>query len=50
MKKYKILFEDPETGLDVPIIVELVGGSFFEVVERYRSEITLADNGPLEGV
>lgn len=47
MKQYRILFEDPETGLDVPRIIVAEGEDFFEAIENARDGIIKADGLPV---
>lgn len=50
MKEYKILFEDQENGLEVPVILEVCGENFFDAIGKFHNEIAQADFGSEEKI
>lgn len=44
------MFEAPETGLDVPIIICMTGEDFFDAIDNARDDLLLADRLADEGL
>lgn len=49
MSKYGFIFEDQENGMSVPVIIEVVAGSFEEACIKGHDLLLLADRVAKEG-
>lgn len=50
MRKYRIMFENEEYGLSLPIVVDLTANNFEEALTKGRESILLADRVKEEGI
>lgn len=44
------MFADPETGLNVPILISITGEDFFDAIDNARDDLLLADRLSAKGL